>query len=96
MRLAKTSLGYIWGHPSEVGPTRIFGVPVVVTSNITLGTALTGDFVNFSQLWLRQGVEVQVGYIASNFISGIQTVRATLRAALAVYRLTAFCTVTGL
>jgi HK97 family phage major capsid protein len=96
IRLAKTSLGYIWGHPSEVGPTRIFGVPVVVTSNIALGTALTGDFVNYAQLWMRQGVEVQVGYIASNFIAGIQTVRVTLRAALAVYRLTAFCTITGL
>jgi HK97 family phage major capsid protein len=96
VRLMKTALGYVWGHPSEVGPTRIFGVPVVVTSNITLGTALTGDFVGYSQLWMRQGVEVQVGYIASNFIAGIQTVRATLRAALAIYRLTAFCTVTGL
>lgn len=96
VRLAKTALGYVWGHPSETGPTRIFGVPVVVTSNITLGTALTGDFVNMAQLWMRQGVEVQVGYIASNFIAGIQTVRATLRAALAIYRLTAFCTITGL
>lgn len=96
VRLAKTALGYIWGHPSETGPTRIFGVPVVVTSNMALGTALTGDFVNYSQLWMRQGVDVQVGYIASNFIAGIQTVRVTLRAALAVYRLTAFCTITGL
>ncbi len=96
VRLAKTSLGYVWGHPSEVGPTRIFGVPVVVTSNIAAGTALTGDFVNYAQLWMRQGVEVQVGYIASNFIAGISTVRVTLRAALAIYRLTAFCTVTGL
>jgi HK97 family phage major capsid protein len=96
VRLAKTSLGYIWGHPAEVGPTRIFGVPVVVTSNITLGTALTGDFVNYSQLWMRQGVEVQVGYVNTTFVEGKQVIRVTLRAALAIYRLTAFCTVTGL
>lgn len=96
IRLMKTSLGYVWGHPSEVGPTRVFGVPVVMTSNITLGTALTGDFTGFAQLWMRQGVEVQVGYINTTFIEGKQVIRVTLRAALAIYRLPAFCTVTGL
>jgi Phage capsid family len=96
VRLAKTSLGYVWGHPSEVGPTRIFGVPVVVTSNITLGTALVGDFVNYAQLWMRQGIEVQVGYVNTTFVEGKQVIRVTLRCALAIYRLTAFSTITGL
>jgi len=96
VRLAKTALGYVWGHPSETGPTRIFGVPVVVTSNITLGTALTGDFTNYAQLWMRQGIEVQVGYVNTTFVEGKQVIRVTLRCALAIYRLTAFATITGL
>jgi len=96
VRLAKTALGYVWGHPSEPGPSRIFGIPVVVTSNITLGTALTGDFTNYAQLWMRQGIEVQVGYVNTTFVEGKQVIRVTLRAALAIYRLTAFCTITGL
>jgi hypothetical protein len=96
IRLMRANGMYVWGHPSEVGPVRIWGVPVVQTDAVTLNTAIVGDFANFSQLWMRQGAEVQVGYIASNFISGVSTVRVTLRCAMAWYRPAAFCLVTGL
>jgi HK97 family phage major capsid protein len=87
---------YLWGAPTDVGVQRIWGVPVVVSDAMTENTALVGDFANFSQLWLRQGVEVLAGYINDDFIYGKQAIRATLRAALAVYRPQAFALVTGL
>lgn len=87
---------YIWGSPSEAGPDRIWGLPVVQSDAITEGTALVGDFAGHSQLFFRRGVEVQVGYQGADFVQGRQAVRADLRAALAVYRPEAFCTVTGI
>jgi HK97 family phage major capsid protein len=75
---------------------RLWGVPIAETDAITANTALTGDFTNFSQLWMRQGVEVQIGYVNTTFIEGKQVIRVTLRAALCTYRAAAFCTVTGL
>jgi HK97 family phage major capsid protein len=97
IRLMRSGDGFfLWGPPSEVGPMRVWGVPIVESQAITQGTALTGDFTNFSQLWIRQGAEVLVGYVGDDFKYGRQAIRCTLRAALAVYRPTAFCTVTGL
>jgi hypothetical protein len=69
---------------------------MVETDAVTLGTAVVGDFANFSQLWMRQGVEVQIGFVNTTFIEGKQVIRATLRAAMAWYRPAAFCLVTGL
>ena len=96
IRLMKAQGMYVWGAPSEVGPMRLWGVPIVETDAITANTGLTGDFTNFAQLWMRQGVEVAIGYVGSNFTEGKQVVRVTLRSALCVYRAAAFCTITGL
>jgi len=97
VRLLRTSDGiYIWGSPSEAGPARIWGLPVVQTEALTEGTALTGDFANFSQLFERRGLEVSMGFVGSQFTQGMQTMRADMRVALAVYRPAAFCEVTGL
>ena len=49
-----------------------------------------------SQLFIRRGLEVQIGYDSGDFLLGRQSVRAGLRAALVVYRGAAFCTVTGI
>ncbi|TCO54147.1 capsid family protein [Actinocrispum wychmicini] len=83
IRLLRTADGlYIWGSPSEAGPEN---------------TAVVGDFVNFSELSTRRGVDVQVSNShADFFINGKQAIRADARAALLVYRPTAFCTVTGI
>jgi HK97 family phage major capsid protein len=96
IRLMRANGMYVWGHPSEVGPVRLWGLPIVESQAITLNTAVTGDFANFCQLVMRQGVEVQVGYSGTGFIEGKQVVRATLRAAMCWYRPSAFCLITGL
>lgn len=97
VRLLRTADGvYIWGSPSEAGPERIWGLPVVQADVIPEGTALVGDFRNFSELAVRRGISVEVGFINDDFIKGKKAIRADIRAALVVYRPAAFCTVTGI
>lgn len=98
VRLLRTADGiYIWGSPSEAGPERIWGLPVVQADAITEGTALVGDYQNFTELTERRGIEVKTTDSHSDFfINGKQAIRADMRAALVVYRPAALCTVTGL
>lgn len=98
VRLLRTTDGvYIWGAPSDAGPARIWGIPVILSDAITENTALVGDFANFSELAIRSGIEVKVTDSHDDFfVKGKQAIRADIRAAFTVYRPTAFCTVTGL
>ena len=98
VRLLRTADGiYIWGNPSDAGPQSIWGLQAVVVQALTAGTAVVGDFANFSELAVRRGVEVQVSNShADYFVNGKQALRADIRVALTFYRPAAFCTVTGL
>lgn len=98
VRLLRTADGiYIWGSPSESGPERIWGLRVVQSDAIAENTGLVGDFSPaMIQLFIRRGVEVQLGYVNDDFTKGKQTLRAGMRCALVGYRGTAFCTVTGI
>jgi HK97 family phage major capsid protein len=98
VRLLRTTDGlYIWGQPSDAGPDRIWGQQVAISDILTAGTAVVGDFANYSELSVRRGVDVQVSNSHSTyFIEGKQAMRADMRAAFVVYRPQAFCTVTGL
>lgn len=96
VRLLRTADGiYIWGSPSEAGPERIWGQQVVQADVITEGTALTGDFANFSELALRRGIELKVSDSHAEFFTeGKQAIRADMRAALVIYRPEAFVEIT--
>lgn len=97
VRLLRTADGiYIWGNPSESGPERMWGLRVVQSDALTEGTGVVGDFANFCQLFERKGMEVAVGYVGSQFTEGKRTIRAGLRVAFAIYRASAFATVTGI
>jgi HK97 family phage major capsid protein len=97
VRLLRTADGlYIWGNPSEAGPERIWGLQVTQGDVLTAGTAIVGDFENFSELAVRRGIEVKVSDSHSDyFTNGKLAMRADIRAALVWYRPAAFCTVTG-
>ncbi len=97
VRLLRTADGiYIWGSPSEAGPARIWGLPVVEAQGLTVNTALVGDFQNYSELATRRGIDVQVSNSHSTFFTeGKQAIRADVRVALVIYRPAAFCQVTG-
>jgi len=97
IRLLRTADGiYIWGNPSEAGPERLWGLPVVVSDVLTENTGLVGGFADWCQLLERRGILVEVGFTGTQFVEGKQTIRASLRVAFAIYRAAAFCTVTGI
>jgi HK97 family phage major capsid protein len=98
IRLLRTADGiYIWGSPSEAGPERIWGQQVVKAQAMPEGTALIGDFANFSELATKKGITVKVSDSHAEFFKeGKQAVRADMRVALVIYRPAAFCSVTGI
>ncbi len=97
IKLTRTADGiYILGNPADAGPQRLWGLPVTESDAITENTGLVGDFANFSQLFERMGLDIQVGFSGTQFVEGERTIRATVRVAFAVYRATAFCTITGI
>lgn len=98
IRLLRTADGvYIWGSPSEAGMERLWGLPVVQNDARAAGSGMTGSF---QPAWIsafeRSGVDIQVGYVGSQFGEGKRTVRGDMRVALVVFKPAAFCDVTGL
>jgi HK97 family phage major capsid protein len=95
IRLMKTNDGaYVWGHPSEAGPERIWGLPIAQSDILTAGTAVVADFM-FSELAERRGIVVKMSDSHSDyFVKGKQAIRADMRAAFIIYRAAAFCIVT--
>jgi len=97
IRLLRTADGiYIWGNPSEAGPMRLWGVLVVETDAQSENTGVVGDTANFSQLFIRRDVTIEVGLDSDDFTKGIQTLRCGIRCAFVGYRPAAFCQVTNI
>jgi HK97 family phage major capsid protein len=98
IRLLRTADGiYIWGSPADIGPDRIWGLPVRKTTAMTENTALVGAFTPYAQVFEREGVTVTISTEHSTyFVENKVAVLAEERLALAVYRPSAFCTVTGI
>ncbi len=98
IRLSTTADGiYFWGAPTETGITRIWGVPVIVTTAATEGPGLVGDFSMYSHISRRMGVSIDVSNSHDDyFVKGKLAVRIQERLSLEIYRGAAFCTVTSI
>ena len=98
IRLTRTADGiYIFGSPTDAGPERLWGLPVVQEDADVQSRGYTGSFQpSWVSLFERKGVNIEIGYVGTQFAEGKRTVRGDLRAALVFFRPAAFCEVTGL
>jgi len=98
IKLTKTADGiYIWGAPSDEGPERLWGKPIRQTTGITANTGLVGAFRPWGEVLRREGITVTMSTEHSTFFADNKVLlQAESRIALACYRPSAFCSVTGL
>lgn len=94
VRLAKdTTNNYYYGPPSQVGPTTMWGLPILQTPRLAAGFALVGDFQQCT-LWVREGVVVTASSEhADFFIRNLVAVLAEGRWAFGVMAPQAFASV---
>lgn len=73
------------------GQVILDGVPVVVTTAVTSGTFMVGDFKRAAQIFDRRQLSVEMTNVnEDNFVKGMVTVRCAERIAIVVYRPKAF------
>lgn len=86
-----------YGNGGGLAPDRLWGLPVVVTTAIAENTALVGDFRLGAQIFQRTGIDVKTFDQNEDDVNfNRKTIRVEERLALAVYRPSAFCTVTSI
>ena len=81
--------------PSAEEVSKLWGVPVVLTTTIATGTALVGN-AEAATAAIRQGLTVQANFNADDFVHNRTTLRAEERLMLLVPRPTALIKVIGL
>lgn len=87
---------YLMGPPSVVGPTTLWGLPVVESLGTTENSGLCGDFALGCMYFEREGSQLRTGWINDQFVRNMQTILAEMRAAFVVFRPTAFAQATGI
>ncbi|MGV8959353.1 MAG: phage major capsid protein [Stenotrophomonas sp.] len=76
--------GYVAGGWNQPARPNLWGMDVVISSAQPAGTAIVADTSQMAILD-RQNATVDIGYTGTQFTSNMLTVRAELRAALAIY-----------
>jgi HK97 family phage major capsid protein len=95
-RMKDTTDRYLIGDPVNGGSgARLWGAPVITTTAMLATEAMVGDFRMFAEIFRRTGISIEAGYINDQFVKGQQSIKITERIALAIYRATAFCRITG-
>jgi HK97 family phage major capsid protein len=95
--LVKSTEGVpLYGNYADGALQTVFGKPYVQTTNMTLGTALTGAFSMYSQIRRAGFIDIEVGMHSDQFIRNCRTILVEEYLALIVKRASAFVTVTNL
>lgn len=92
IKLTKDS-NYQYIHPWIFMPQPMIldGVPVIITTAITAGQFLVGDFRLGAQVFDRKQLTLEIAYQnEDNFVKGMVTIRVQERLALAIYRTKCF------
>jgi hypothetical protein len=82
-KMSSTDKRYVERLQMIAGTLSFDGIPVVKTTLVTAGDFLMGDFTK-AMLDFKQGVTIEVGYNADNFVKNYKTIRAELRAVCSV------------
>ncbi|WP_180006420.1 MULTISPECIES: phage major capsid protein [unclassified Acinetobacter] len=77
---------YLIGDPQSKAVPTLWGLPVVQTQAMDVGSFLTGAFNTAAQYFERWGAAVQIGLQNDDFTKNKRTILAETRGALAVYR----------
>jgi HK97 family phage major capsid protein len=98
IKLLRTADGiYIWGNPADSAPDRIWGLDVRQTTAMTEGTGLVGAFRPHAEVLRRTGITITISTEHGTFfVENKVAILAEERLTLAVYRPSAFCTLTGI
>ena len=78
-KMSSTDKRYVERLQMIAGTLSFDGIPVVKTTLVTQGEFLMGDFTK-AKVDFKQGVTIEVGYNADNFVKNYKTIRAEVRA----------------
>jgi HK97 family phage major capsid protein len=86
MRLTKDGQGrYLLGDPGSAVPPTLFGLPVVASNSVPTDMVWVGSIAQAATLWDRESVGIEMSDSdATNFTTGLITIRAERRLALTV------------
>ena len=78
-KMSSTDKRYVERLQMIAGTLSFDGIPVIKTTLVTQGDFLMGDFTK-AKVDFKQGVTIEVGYNADNFVKNYKTLRAEVRA----------------
>ena len=85
-RLKTSDAAYVVGDPFGAIVPRVWGLPVVLSNNMTSGSFQMADFATTYDLLRRSGTVVEMGFDGNDFTKNLITILAEKRAALATLR----------
>ncbi len=85
-RLKTSTSEYVVGNPFGSIVPMVWGLPVVLSNNMTSGSFQMADFATTYDHLVREGTVVEMGFDGNDFTKNLVTIRAEKRVALASLR----------
>lgn len=85
-RLKTSTAEYVVGNPFGTITPMVWGLPVVLSNNMTSGSFHMADFATTYDHLQRSGTVVEMGFVNDDFTKNLVTMRAEKRTALATLR----------